>query len=213
MSQWRRRARLRRSERAPSLHVRQSAAQAGARSSGTHRALHVPLVVATLLVGALVVELFPFAEREGDLGFSTLEVDLEREQGQALTLDGADHLADLLLVQEELPRPCGLVIEVARLFIRRYVQIEQKDFSVFYDRVGIGDVGLPVTQRLDLAAGQNNPRLPGVEDVVVVSGAFVPRHRLLLILVVFLCHLTSWSSETQLRALQRYNGIRRPAEV
>src|SRR6185503_2435904 len=163
-----------------------SAAPAGARSSATYRALHVALVVAPFLVGALVVKLLTLAEGERDLRFPTLEVDLEREQRQTLTLHCADHLPDLLLVQEEFPSPRRLVIEVARLFIGRYVQIEQKDFSVLNDRIGIGDVGLSVPQRFHLAAGKDDPRFPGVEDVVVVSRAFVPRDRLLRILIDFL---------------------------
>ena len=70
------------------------------------------------------------------------------------------------------------MIEVARLFVRRYVQVEQKDLTVFNDRVGISDVGLPVPERFDLTPGQDDSRFPGVDDVVVVSGAFVPRYRL-----------------------------------
>src|SRR5207248_8709029 len=130
------------------------------------------------------------AEGEGDFRLAAAEVDLERNQRQALTLDGADHFADLLPVQEELPRPSGLVIEVARLFVRRYVQVEQKNLSILNDRVRISDVGLSVPQRLYLAAGQNDSRFPGVEDVIVVSRAFVPRDGLLCIFLDFLCHLT-----------------------
>jgi hypothetical protein len=33
------------------------------------------------------------------------------------------------------------------------MQIEQKDLAVLNDRVGIGDVGLAIPKRLDLAAG------------------------------------------------------------
>src|SRR3954470_16237663 len=179
----------------PMRSARRSAAAPGrARSSRAHRALHVSLVVAAFLVGALVVKLFALAECERDFRLAAAEIDLERNQRQSLTLDGSDHLADLLPVQQELARPRGLVIEVARLFVGRYVQIEQKNLSILNDRVRISDVGLSVPQRLDLAAGQNDSRFPGVEDVVVVSGAFVPRYRLLRIFLDGLCHLTSCSS-------------------
>src|SRR3954466_4577753 len=164
------------------------------RSSGANRALHVALVVASFFVGALVEELFAFAEGKRDLGLSALEVELERYQRQTLTLDRADHLPDLLPVQQEFPRPRRLVIEVARLFVGRYVQVEQKYFSISDDRVGISDVGFPVAKRFDLTARQNHSCFPGIEDVVVVPGAFVPRHRLLLILLDGLCHLTSFPS-------------------
>src|SRR5207248_4942760 len=135
-------------------------------------------------------QFFALAERERNLRFTPAEINLERNQGEPLTLHRADHLADLLPVQEELPRPRGLVIEVARLFVGRYVQVEQKNLSILNDRVRISDVGLSVPQRLYLAAGQNDSRFPGVEDVIVVSRAFVPRDGLLCIFLDFLCHLT-----------------------
>src|SRR5437588_10953716 len=105
------------------------------RSSRSNRALHVELIVAALFFRSLVVELLALARGEGDFRFAPLEVDLERNERQPLTLDGADHLADLLAMQQELPRPRRLVIEVARLFVRRYVKIEQKNLTIFDDRV------------------------------------------------------------------------------
>src|SRR5207245_9341648 len=81
------------------------------------------------------------------------------------------HLLDLLPVQVKLPGPSVLVIEVARLFVRRYMQVQQKNLTILNDRVGISDVGLAVSQRLHLAAGKNYTRFPCVEDVVVVPGA------------------------------------------
>jgi len=163
----------------------------------------VPMVlawaIATLFVGAFVVKFLALAQRERDLGLALPEVDLQGNKGQSLTLDRADHLANLLSVQQELSRAGRLVIEMARLFIGRYVQVEQKNLSVLNDRVGISDVGLSVPQRFDFAPGQNDTRLPCVDDVVVVPGAFVPRDRLLRIFLDCLCHLTTFSSETQQR--------------
>ena len=105
------------------------------RSSRPYRALHVVLIVAAFFIRSLVVELLALAEGEGDFGFAPLEVDLERNERQPLTLDGASHLADLFAMQQKLPRPRRLVIEVARLFVRRYVKIEQKNLTIFDDRV------------------------------------------------------------------------------
>src|SRR6266550_2613737 len=151
----------------PKPRQRRSGVPARARSSGANRALHVALVVALFFVAALVVELFPLAQGKRYLRFSALEVQLERNERQSLALDRADHLPDLLSMQQELPGSGWLVIEVARLFIGRYVQVEQKNLTIFDDRVGISDVGLSVSKRFDLASGQNNARFPGVEDMVV----------------------------------------------
>src|SRR5688500_10890404 len=99
------RARLRRWGWAPNLAPPQPEAPVRVQSSGANRPLHVALVVAALFVGALVVELFPFAQRESDLCLSPLEVKLERNQRQSLPLDCTDHLPDLLPMQQKLPRP------------------------------------------------------------------------------------------------------------
>src|SRR5438045_9703469 len=111
------------------------------RSSRPYRPLHVALIVAALFVRSLVVELLALGEGEGDFGFAPLEVDLERNERQPLTLAGADHLADLLAMQQKLPRPRRLVIEVARLFVRRYVQIEQNNVSILRELVGVSEAG------------------------------------------------------------------------
>src|SRR5688572_24481063 len=122
MSRRSHRARLERLERAPKARQPQPGAPEQGRSSGANRPLHIPLVVAALFVGALVVELFPLSECESDLGFPASEIKLERNQRQALTLDGTDHFPDLLPMKQQLPRPGRLVVEVARLFIGRYVK-------------------------------------------------------------------------------------------
>src|SRR5689334_10263013 len=163
-------------------------AQEKSRSSGSHCALHVTLIVAPFLIGALVEELLTLAESERNLRFAALEVELERDEGEALPFHRTDHLPDLFAVEQQLARARRLVIEVARLFVRRYVQVQQKNFSILNDRVRISDVGLSVSQRFDFAAGQHHSRFPGVEDVVVVARAFVPRDRLLGIFLDFLCH-------------------------
>src|SRR5688500_10010053 len=109
---------------------RRSEAPAGERSSDANRPLHVALVVLALFVGSLVVELFPFPEGEGNFRLPALEVELEWDQRQSLALHGTDHFPDLLPMKEKLPGSSRLVIEVARLFVRRYMQVEQKDLTV-----------------------------------------------------------------------------------
>src|SRR6202049_1971948 len=136
--------------------LRKSAWPERGRSSSAHRALHIALVVAALFISALVVELLALAQGEGDFRLSAPEVDFQRNQRQPLALDGADHLADLLPMQQEFPRPRGLVVEITRLFVGRNVQVEQKNLSILNDRVGISDVGLSVPKRLDLTTGQNH---------------------------------------------------------
>jgi hypothetical protein len=74
------------------------------------------------------------------------------------------------------------------------VEIEQKDLTILNDRVRISDVGFSIAKGFDLAAGENEAGFPGVEDMVVVLRAFVPRDRLPLLFLDCLSHLTSFSS-------------------
>src|SRR5215211_3386449 len=90
----------------------------GLRSTCSHCALHVALIVALFFVSALVIKFFSATKTKRDLSLASPEIQLERDQRESLSLDRADHLADLPLVKEELPRPRWIVVEVARLLIR-----------------------------------------------------------------------------------------------
>src|SRR3954467_2301942 len=74
------------------------------RSSGAHRARDLPIRITLLLGVALVVELFAFAECHRHLRDAAFEVELERNQGQPLSLDRTYQTPDLPLVQQEFAR-------------------------------------------------------------------------------------------------------------
>ena len=155
-----------------------------ARSSAAHHARHLPLGVARPLGVALVVQLLSLAERQRHLRHSVLEVELEGNQGQSLALDGPYQTTDFLAVEQQLAGPRGLVIRVTPAFVRRDVQVEQKGLAVLHDSVRVADVRLPVAERLDFGAREHEPRLAGLEDVVVVTRPLVPRDRLDLVCLV-----------------------------
>src|SRR3989442_11424237 len=67
----------------------------------------LPLFGPALQVLALVVQLLRFGERDRDLGDAVLEVQLERDDGEALTARAADQLADLVRVEQQLARAGG----------------------------------------------------------------------------------------------------------
>src|SRR5437773_9626344 len=61
----------------------------------------LPLFGPALQLLALVVQLLRFSERDRDLGDAVLEVQLERDDGEALAARATDQLADLVCVEED----------------------------------------------------------------------------------------------------------------
>jgi hypothetical protein len=80
---------------------------------------------------AFVVQLLAAPERDLDLGAALgIEIELERHEGHAFALDGADQFIDLALVQQQLARTLGRVIEPARLQIFGDVGVVEPDLAV-----------------------------------------------------------------------------------
>src|SRR5690606_18398593 len=75
---------------------------------------------------------------------------------------------DLLAVEEELPRPLGLVTELARRGVGADVRVPQPRLAALEARVGVLQVRPPGAQRLDLAARQHEAGLERLDDLVVV---------------------------------------------
>src|SRR5215204_5289563 len=162
--------------------------RAGQRSSGAHRPRDLPVGIALLLGVPLVVELLSLAECHRHLRDAAFEVELEGNQGETLALDRTYETPDLPLVQQQLSRPGRLVVVVAGPLVRRDVQIEQEDLAVAHDPVCIGQIGLPVAQRLDLASREHQPCLVGVQNGIVVTRTPILGDRDVLWIVVGLGH-------------------------
>src|SRR6266487_6987808 len=73
----------------------------------------LPLFGPALQLLALVVQLLRFGERDRNLGDAVLEVQLERDDGEALTARAADQLADLVRVEQQLAGAGGTRVVVA----------------------------------------------------------------------------------------------------
>src|SRR5215218_7662487 len=137
-----------------------------------HLALGVPLGQGL----ALVVGPLASGQAELHLDQLVLEVDAQRDQGQAALLDPRRQLVDLLAVEQELARPGGLMALVAGVGVGGDLHVED-DVAVLQHGVGVLERGLALAQGLDLAAAQDHPGLDGLEDLVVVAGAAVGGHR------------------------------------
>src|SRR6185503_1911244 len=93
--------------------VRQTRGKLGRRSAAlAHEPRLVALPVALLFRLALVGLALALGEAELELGAAALvEINGERHQRDAVALDRAGEPVDLAAMQQQLPRPLGLVIE------------------------------------------------------------------------------------------------------
>src|ERR1044071_5979444 len=93
-----------------------------------HQSALLPLPVFLLLMLPLVVRLAPARQSKLDLGpAAAVEIDGERHEGHALTGDGAEHLPNLALVEEQFARPLRLVVEAVAVAEFGHVRVCQTD--------------------------------------------------------------------------------------
>ena len=136
----------------------------------------VPPRVAVGDVAAAVVELLAAGEPELDLGPALLvDVEPQRDDRLALGLRLAQQLVDLGAVEEELAGPLGLVVVAVAAFERRDVGADEPRLAALDPGVGVGQVGLAGSERLDLRPGQDDARLERLVDREVVAGSSVER--------------------------------------
>src|SRR3954453_10196899 len=176
------RTRARSTRARPRPRGRRSGSPRRPRSSSTarlQRALDLPLRVALGEVAALVAYVLAARERELDLRAAVLPVHARRNEREALLADAAVQRVDLAAVEEELARPVGLVVGVAPLVVRRDRGAVQPELAVAHVRVRLHERRAALTQRLHLAAGEDDARLEAVEQLVLVPRLAVLRDHLL----------------------------------
>ena len=144
--------------------------------SASHGACHVALVVTLACVVAFVVEFLPLSEGQGNFSAPTLEIQFKRNESESLALDSADHLADLLAMQQELARARRLVVDVATAFVGRDMQVDEIDFAIANYAVCVGDVRLAIAQRFHFCPGERDAGFPGFQKLVVVRRPAVLRN-------------------------------------
>src|SRR2546425_2342638 len=95
-----------------------------------------------------------------------VEINSERNEGQALLRKFAEHPTDLLLMEEQLPVPFGIVIVDVALLERTDMQPDEPDFSILDDRVTVLEIGVSLAKGLDLRSLQDNAGFVAVEDEI-----------------------------------------------
>ncbi len=120
------------------------------------------------------MQLLAFGDGEFQLrAAARVEIDLERHQRHALTLDGAGKVGKLPHVHEQFAPPPRLMVEPVGLQILRQMRVDQPEFAALDGGVALGDVRLAAAQRLDLGAGQHDAGFQRLKDFVVEPGLAV----------------------------------------
>lgn len=132
------------------------------------RARHHPFVVPLLNSLPLVLLGLAPAEREVHLQqVLVVEVERERDQGEARVDHLPAELADLALVEEEAARPSRLVLEVpGRRLVRRNIYIYEHARAALDAPEAVGDVRVAVSAALDLRALERDAGLHRPDDLV-----------------------------------------------
>src|SRR6185295_9584110 len=140
-----------------------------------HRGARLAIGLALLHRLALVVLLLAPGEADGHLDAAVLEVDAQRHERHPALDRLADQLANLALVQQQLAAAQRLVVGVAAVAVGADVDVVEEHLAVLDPRVAVAQVDAAFADRLHLGAEQHQPRLEGLEQVIVVEGLAVFR--------------------------------------
>ncbi|SRR6266487_5302167 len=98
----------------------------------------------------LVPELLAFSQRKFNLYSAVLEVHSRWDESQAFLLGLADQLTELFFMHQEFPRAQGSMVVDVAMFVGADMAVQEPEFAVFDQAVGVLQVDLAATDRLDL---------------------------------------------------------------
>jgi len=152
--------------------------------------LHIALIFPAFQIFTLVVEPFPLANTDFDLGLAFCEVDLQRHEGEPSFPGFGVDLADLLLMQEELPGPKRFMVVAVAVRIGTDVHLVEKDLALLDGGVAVLEVRPALTEGLDFRTDKDHPGLVGILYEKVAPGLLVLADDLLGgVLFYLFCHL------------------------
>src|SRR5690349_21146562 len=97
---------------------------------------------------ALVMCLLALGERQRHLHSTTLEIEPERHERQALLHRLADQLADLVFVQQQLAAPLRIVVDVAAMRVGIDVHVVEPHVALLDPRERVAEIGAPFPDSL-----------------------------------------------------------------
>jgi flagellin len=135
--------------------------------------VHLALGVSRLEILALVVVLLALSEADLDLDSPVLQIDLQRHGRESLLVHLGRDPQGLILVDEQLTAPPWLVIVPIGEGVFMDVHIHEEELALVDVHVPIRERDPALPQRLHLGSDQNDARLPGLLDGVVMPRLLV----------------------------------------
>jgi hypothetical protein len=126
-----------------------------------------------LLGGAFVVLLLALGEGELAFDAAVAEVEADGDEGEALLAGGGFELAELLLVDEEFAGAEGFVVHGVAMREGADVSVEEEEFAVFQNAVGVFEVGFAFSDGFDFGAAEGDAGFVFVGEEVVEAGGAI----------------------------------------
>ena len=111
-----------------------------------------------------------FGQGEFNFHSAVLEVHPGGDEGEALLLGLADELANFFFVDQQLAGAQGGMVEDVAVVVGSDVAVEQPEFAILEQPVGVFEVGLSGADRFDLGPGQGDSGLEFLQQEVVMGG-------------------------------------------
>jgi hypothetical protein len=141
--------------------------------------LHRPFGVTACLALPLVVEPLPSADRKLDFDKAMLEVHAQGNERSTPLIHIDREPFDLVRLEKELARPDRLMVVAVPMTVGTDVALKEPGFVVAVNRrVSLRHVHSPVTTRFHFSTDENDSRLDGFLDLVVVTRFTVLRDEL-----------------------------------
>jgi hypothetical protein len=118
--------------------------------------------------------LFASRQRHFDFHPAILEIHAGRNQGEALLLRFSKQLPDFLLVHQQLASAEHGVVGVAAVLIGTDVAVQEPEFAILDQAVGVFQISFARAHGLDFGSGERHPRLKFFKQEVVMAS--VPVH-------------------------------------
>ena len=120
------------------------------------------------------MNIFPAGKSKLNFYLAAFYVHAQRHEGVPLFGEFAGEPFYLLLMEEELPLPQGIVVEPVTHLVERDVHPHEKDLTVFYPGIGFLDIHMLHPDRFDLGSLKCNTGLKCIEDLVLEPRFLVP---------------------------------------
>ena len=96
-----------------------------------------------------------------------------------------EEFVNLLLVEQELPDPHGVLVHDVPVAVRADMAMVQKDLAVLHAGIAILKIDASLPKRFDLRSLQNDPGFQLLLDEIIVERLPVRRNDLILIVCGF----------------------------